>query len=217
MGVVREILLAGLISGGVGLLLSVLYLGVRVAVRIGREGPVPEFGSPLSYRITVPAGIDGRPGETFLAPSESRYIGVINSDASRSDCAVRLGPGSRLLVVCFGPVAARGTAADSAAYSIEAMQRRGAAKCTIPPTPTKFAGLPATTYTLHLRGGRILHELKFEHNGWLYGVGILTREEHSAAAREQAGAILRTWQWLDGSRPSAAQVSTGAVSLIRPT
>src|SRR5450830_2202448 len=79
------------------------------------------------------AGRGRAPGWELMAPSRSPYIGVMGEDGSRSEFVVILGPRSYLLAVCFGRVAVKGSPEELAAFSIDAIETMGAARCTFTP------------------------------------------------------------------------------------
>jgi len=131
-----------------------------------------------------------------MAPSRSPYIAAMGEDGSRSEFVVILGPRSHLLAVCFGRVAVKGSPEELAALSIDAIQTMGAARCTFPPTACRLVGLPAVGYTMTFRSGAVLQEWKLAHEGWVFGFGVLTRDDEGLAAHQLAREALDTFRWI---------------------
>jgi hypothetical protein len=153
------------------------------------------FTGRLEYRLATPPDADGRPGWELMAPSRSPYIAAMGEDGSRSEFVVILGPRSHLLAVCFGRVAVKGSPAELAAFSIDATQAMGAARCTVPPTECQLVGLPAVGYTMTFNSGAVLQEWKLAHEGWVYGFGVLVHDDEGLAAHQLARETLATFRW----------------------
>lgn len=167
----------------------------RWARRLG-AGAVP------AHRIVVPAGPDGRPGESVLAPSRSPYLGrTWDGQAARQDFAVLLGRRSLLQVVCLGTTAECGTPATSAMDVVSSYQDR-LGRVLSAPTPTELAGQPAVRYELRLTSGQTLVEWKLAYAGWLYAVGVLRHPADGTQVDALAAQTLRTWQWIDPPAPA---------------
>lgn len=155
-----------------------------------------QFTGRLDYRLAVPPDTDGRPGWELLAPSRSPYLAVLTEDGSRSEFVVILGPRSHLLAVCFGPASVKGSPAQLAASSIDAIETMGAARCTVAPSECRLVGLPAVGYTLTFRSGAVLQEWKLDHEGWVFGFGVRTYDDESLAAHQLAREALDTFRWI---------------------
>ena len=124
------------------------------------------FTGRLDYRLATPPDADGRPGWELMAPSRSPYIGVMGSPE------------------------------ELAAFSIDATQAMGAARCTVPPTECRLVGLPAVGYTMTFNSGAVLQEWKLAYEGWVYGFGVLVHDDEGLAAHQLAREALATFRWI---------------------
>jgi hypothetical protein len=199
---------------------TVLYAVVAVAVVVWAVtvGPASSpyrrfrrrrslgFSERLVHEIVVPVGPDGRPGERMLASSRSPYIGVVDADGSRNDCAILIGPhGSVLLVVCLGRVEDKGTPKQSAIHTVSSIGGLGAGNVKRFAETDIVAGRLAERYMIEMNSGRHLLEWKFEQKGWLYGVGAALHPKDDSEQAEALGrAVLASWTWLNNPQEIAA-------------
>src|SRR5450759_3812112 len=137
-------------------LLPVLSLSqwIRIARGIKAKRSMGYTGV-LEHDIVVPSDADGRPGSRLIAPSRSPYLGVINSDGSRSEFVVLIGASSALQAVCFGPADDRRNLESRCELAINSIEMIGAGRCIAQPTPATIAGLPALTYKIRLTRGPV--------------------------------------------------------------
>ncbi|HVT65598.1 MAG TPA: SRPBCC domain-containing protein [Mycobacteriales bacterium] len=129
-------------------------------------------------------------------PSRNAWNSEISRDGARHDCQALLSRrGSRLQVVCLGPVAERGNAWESAHHTIDSVINRVQTRSLEEaPERTELGGEEAIRYVIGERNGRRLHEWKLAREGWSFAVGILVQPDDRAALSlgQQA---LATWQW----------------------
>jgi hypothetical protein len=177
-------------------LLPVLSLSqwIRIARGIKAKRSMGYTGV-LEHDIVVPSDADGRPGSRLVAPSRSPYLGVINSDGSRSEFVVLIGASSALQAVCFGPADDRRNLESRCELAINSIEMIDAGRCIAQPTPATIAGLPALTYKIRLTRGRLLIEWKFDCQGWYFGAGIVQSTRDGEEAIALGLASLATWTW----------------------
>lgn len=167
--------------------------------------------------IVVPAGPDGRPGESVVARSTSVHPPhPLGPDGSRQDFRVLVTERTSFGAVCLGPAAGADEPLNDAYRSLAAMAGRGLLAGRSQVLEEEVAGGPGIHYAVRLRSGLTLLEWKFAHAGWLFTAGAAEprkedRDEVLAASRE----LLASWTWIeDGAPATGPSPGSSAVSPV---
>lgn len=178
------------ICGGIG-------MGVRVATAgtadldIVTVVPPAELVLLAEMLVVDTTGMDTCPGFTAQVPSQPLSPPLAGEDGWVSLATVMLDDSSSaMLFVCVGRTEDHGTPREHVAAF------EGYDGITVVGTSVETrAGFPEMVRRDTEMSGHNLTDRYFEHDGWLYVVGLLSKPEQTAGLEATVETILLSWTW----------------------
>lgn len=170
------------------------------ARRVGWAAPrPPKDPMARTHRTVIPPFGDGRPGEVIwgacpavVGPAPDRPQGW------RQDVLLSLGAGASLLVICQGKVGERCDWGILGPATVRVADAREKATDRVPVGPVDellIAGETGWRTTFQAMTGHTITDTYFDHDGWGFVVGVVSRRNH-ARALEIGDHVMQTWRWI---------------------
>lgn len=159
----------------------------------------PKDPMARTHRTVIPPFGDGRPGEVIwgaapatVGPAPDRPQGW------RQDVLLPLSSATSLLVICQGKVGAPCDWGILEPAKVRVAEAREAATDRVPVGPVDellIAGETAWRTTFQATSGHTITDTYFDHDGWGFVVGVVSRGDHARAV-EIGDHVMQTWRWV---------------------